>query len=106
MMPYGQTQAGQTQAGQQPYNNAQANGYLEAAQNRLNTTSQALKDAQETYQKSNEALTQQEEKLADIQASLKKLTLSKASLVSQLPFPGLTHTRWFIENSYVSLLTT
>lgn len=61
---------------------AQAQAVLESAKNRLATTTQMLTTAQDNYVKTTDMLLQQQNKLADIQATLTNLTASNISLVS------------------------
>jgi hypothetical protein len=60
---------------------AQAAAVLEAAKNRLATTTQMLATAQDNYVKTTDMLLVQQNKLADIQATLTSLTASNISLV-------------------------
>ncbi|TVY67615.1 hypothetical protein Focb16_v002486 [Fusarium oxysporum f. sp. cubense] len=59
---------------------AQAQAVLEAAKNRLATTTQMLTTAQDNYVKTTDMLLQQQNKLADIQATLTNLTACNISL--------------------------
>ncbi|KAI1869369.1 hypothetical protein JX265_006459 [Neoarthrinium moseri] len=68
------------QAAQINAKTAQAQAVLESAKNRLATTSQMLTTAQDNYIKTTDMLLQQQNKLADIQATLAKLTASNVEL--------------------------
>ncbi|KAL5589346.1 hypothetical protein FOVSG1_011213 [Fusarium oxysporum f. sp. vasinfectum] len=59
---------------------AQAQAVLEAAKNRLATTTQMLTTAQDNYVKTTDMLLTQQNKLADIQATLTNLAASNISL--------------------------
>lgn len=63
---------------------AQEQAVLENARIRLATTTQMLRTARDNYVKSTDVLSQQQNKLADYQAALMKLTASNISLVSLL----------------------
>lgn len=55
---------------------------LQAAQNRMDSTQKALLATQESYVKANAALSEQQNKLTEIQANLKRLAASKITLVN------------------------
>ncbi|KAL6922413.1 hypothetical protein FSST1_006439 [Fusarium sambucinum] len=68
------------QTGQMTPKSAQAPAVLEAAKNRLNTAEQMFRITQDNYAKTNDMLSQQQNKLAEIQANLTRLTASDISL--------------------------
>ena len=67
---------------------AQAQAVLESAKNRLVTTQQMLTTSQDNYAKTTSMLLQQQNKLGEIQANLKRLSNSNLSLVSSYCSPG------------------
>lgn len=59
----------------------QAQAVLDSAKNRLETTQQMLATSQTNYVKSTELLLQQQNKVADLQGNLLKLTASNLGMV-------------------------
>jgi hypothetical protein len=78
---------------------AQAQAVLESAKNRLATTTQMLTTAQDNYVKTTDMLLQQQNKLADIQATLTNLTASNISLVSDCYIAVFEAMRYLIGNT-------
>lgn len=63
-----------------------AQASLDAAKHRLSTTQKHLSATQDLYQKSSQKMIEQQNKLSQIQADIKRLSTTTADLVSILSF--------------------